>query len=708
MYLLCPDLASFRANQPRPLRDVWRTVNNDFGSYKRKQNQRRRRGQTDDPDVAVSDEAAYVHTRERALRRRHDVKTMQSPSPTPTPPTSTSTSAPASGPHPGLPALSAAGRLSCIRETFGDDCFPWAYWASQDSIAEHRLTGYYLTERQWLNRVGQLMATLGDASHVDSWSQRALDRRPFEDQDIVEAGRAAALPCRPDAAELFQRHVASALERLQRTIHAQLRVVEVGGDHAPSLEQVTLPSRAPHPPASHSAQRVAVSHAPDTSALVSAAVEDEASLVDYEEGELVPDCVAPSSAGSTLPTTEQSADEGGESEMPQAQAAVSEQQPQPPQQPLTVLPLSTSSSSSSSSASPHSVMEAMRRVSFDSAEFVNPRHASRRWQLSYRGKGTFAQVYVGKAVHVHGTDYPAPVAIKLALDPSSQSMARQQLVHEAEMMERVARVSPHAVCQLVFQPRGRDAVVMMQSGAQQQPVFIAMELVDYDLGELQRSGLLSRSAMCEGLLLSFLALQAVHRSGVLHRDLKLNNLAFCVNHAADLVTAARSDVCSEDTRLSARILDLGEAVPLRAGEAGPTRYGQCRSEYASIARHSSEEQGFKDDVEMLLYAFLDKLMARGLPWKQQQQRDGSPRLSRGEMRRKKVDFRRCTAAERSERRLIAMLSTLDHTHARAAPPYQQLEAAVRSAWQDEWEEHESRGARSPRRLYDCIQLLRQR
>ena len=90
---------------------------------------------------------------------------------------------------------------------------------TQDSVADHRLTGYYLTERQCLKRVMKLMNTLGEASRVDSWRHREFDRRPFEEDDIVEVGRAAALPCRPDAAELFQRHVASTLERLQRTIH---------------------------------------------------------------------------------------------------------------------------------------------------------------------------------------------------------------------------------------------------------------------------------------------------------------------------------------------------------------------------------------------------------------------------------------------------------------------------------------------------------
>ena len=48
VYVACPDLSSFRASHPRPLRGVWRTVNNDFGSYKRKQRQilkRKRHGE---------------------------------------------------------------------------------------------------------------------------------------------------------------------------------------------------------------------------------------------------------------------------------------------------------------------------------------------------------------------------------------------------------------------------------------------------------------------------------------------------------------------------------------------------------------------------------------------------------------------------------------------------------------------------------------
>ena len=691
VYLLCPDLETFRATRPRPLQGVWLTVNNDFGAYKRKQKQLlKKKRKVDDADVSVTDEEAYAHTRELALRK-HDASTASSVA-------STSASPPDAA---SSPARAEEPGHSATKEAFGDDCFPWAYWASQDSIAEHRLTGYYLTDRQWLNRVVKLIETLGDLSHLDSWNHRALDHRPFEDRHIVEAGRTAALPSRPDAVELIQRQVAAqiagTLERLQRTINAKLELMEMR-NHPPSLDQATNPAHAPSPSSSQqsvssSHQSIALKDASDSSAIVFR-VPGEEKVVDYEEGELFLDCVAPSSARSTLPNMRQS--EANSGEKPQSQP---QEQPSPREQHQQ--PLVASLSSSSHSSHPcRSAIESIHRVPFDNVEFVNPRHRSRRWQLTYRGKGTFAQVYVGKSQH---DSDPARVAIKFALDPSTQNIDRE-LIHEAEMVERVARVSPHAVCQLLFRPRPDDDVVTMGSGARQ-PVFIAMELVDCDFGELERSGQLSRCAMCEGFLLSFLTLWDVHRSGVLHRDLKLNNLSLCINNTVDS-TAVRSDICSRDARLSARILDFGEAVPLRLGDRGPTSYGQCRSEYASIARHNGEEQGFKDDIEMLLYAFLDKMMTGGLPWKQQQGEDRQ-RVGRTAMSHMKISFRRFKG-EQSEMHLINALSALDTINARVDPPYQAVEEALRRAWDDEWREHHSRGPSKPKRLYECIRLLGRR
>ena len=108
---------------------------------------------------------------------------------------------------------------------------------------------------------------------------------------------------------------------------------------------------------------------------------------------------------------------------------------------------------------------------------------------------------------------------------------------------------------------------------------------------------------------------------------------------------------------------------------------------------------------MLLYAFLDKLMTGGLPWKQQS--EGSQRLGRIEMRRMKVDFRQ-VRGQQSEMRLVNMLSTLDSTPARVDPLYHVLEAALRDAWKDEWREHQSSGEGNPKRLHDYIQVVSSR
>jgi hypothetical protein len=104
-----------------------------------------------------------------------------------------------------------------------------------------------------------------------------------------------------------------------------------------------------------------------------------------------------------------------------------------------------------------------------------------------------------------------------------------------------------------------------------------------------------------------------------------------------------------------------------------------------------------------MYAYLDKLMERGLPWKREI--EGGQRLSRSEMNRMKVDFRRWKG-ETGEMDLISMLSTLDNTHVRADPPYQATEDALRRMWEAEWREHGTRRTSKPRRLHDCIKLLR--
>ena len=286
----------------------------------------------------------------------------------------------------------------------------------------------------------------------------------------------------------------------------------------------------------------------------------------------------------------------------------------------------------------------------------------------------------------------------MALDPYVKSIDAQ-LIHEAKMMAIVGSKTRGAVCQLLYQPLATDETVRLASG-RPQPVFIAMELVNADFGALVREERLSRAAMCEGFLLCFLALREVHRCGVLHRDLKLNNLGLCIDPTVQ-AAPMESDVCAPDPRVSARILDLGEAMEYRSGQRGPTNFGNCRSKYASIARHRRAEQGCKDDIEMLLYAYLDKLMTGGVPWGQLErgaQRQSSQHDTR--LSGMKAEFRRCKGRE-SEMWLIEVLRALDAIESRQEPPYAMVQKALEMAWYVECRGHNSH---RPMRLYDCMKL----
>jgi serine/threonine protein kinase len=70
----------------------------------------------------------------------------------------------------------------------------------------------------------------------------------------------------------------------------------------------------------------------------------------------------------------------------------------------------------------------------------------------------------------------------------------------------------------------------------------------------------------------FYALRSVHQSGVLHRDVKLNNVGFRIRHPRSSSSSSPVFVRADgvrgvvDSRLSACMLDFGEAVPLRVGQ----------------------------------------------------------------------------------------------------------------------------------------------
>jgi serine/threonine protein kinase len=311
------------------------------------------------------------------------------------------------------------------------------------------------------------------------------------------------------------------------------------------------------------------------------------------------------------------------------------------------------------------------------------------WRLSYRTRGASAAIYQGTPLRPSHT-----VAIKVALD--GDRPIDGELVREAEMMQQVASSHPEAVCRLYHQPAAGDA----------QPVFLAITMVDCDFEELCRLRKPSTSALCEGLLLTFYALRSVHQSGVLHRDVKLNNVGFCISDAVrhPLSSSSSSPVFLRpdgvhgvmDSRLTARMLDFGEAVQHHVGDKGPDDYGRCKSKYASVARHQGREQGFKDDLEMMVYAFLEHFFRRvrgsGLPRSQyceemRQRSDAEQRrlhdLFHHTLVEKKLSLRTAAHQEPTVAALLAVLRALDVTHARAAPPYDAVEDAIKRAWRHE-------------------------
>jgi serine/threonine protein kinase len=297
------------------------------------------------------------------------------------------------------------------------------------------------------------------------------------------------------------------------------------------------------------------------------------------------------------------------------------------------------------------------------------------------------------------------IAIKVALDQGSQPEVPQQLVTEAAMIARVGSHARQSVCHLYHQLLDADAIITMADG-RQQPVFIAMELVQCDFHELHRAGALSVAATFEAFLLSLQALGGVHASLVLHRDIKLNNIGFIVDNNTRSIS---SSAHSGPGGVSARIIDFGEAVYLHTGARGPTDFGRCRSPYASLRRHEGHEQGFHDDLEMLLYAFLDVILPGGLPWKALP--DRKPRLPKDkelkEMAEMKKRFRLGhVPASSAEKVLLEMLGVLwsegafsDDNHVQ-----RELEEKIRRAWGSESREHPATASK-PRRLMDCIRQM---
>jgi hypothetical protein len=114
-----------------------------------------------------------------------------------------------------------------------DENLRYAYWASQDSLAQHRRIGHYYTDAQWTNRVLKLINDFNDDDE-NNWRLLELNgRRPFSDVRIVKVGETLGLPERPDPLDTARRELLDwCVRHVQRydgaikAMHDEMRAVK--------------------------------------------------------------------------------------------------------------------------------------------------------------------------------------------------------------------------------------------------------------------------------------------------------------------------------------------------------------------------------------------------------------------------------------------------------------------------------------------------
>lgn len=146
---------------------------------------------------------------------------------------------------------------------------------------------------------------------------------------------------------------------------------------------------------------------------------------------------------------------------------------------------------------------------------------------------------------------------------------------------------------------------MLDFGFEGSQYFLIMELLGESLEDLMdKQGRKFTIATVFRIGLQIIdRLEAIHKKGFIHRDIKANNFMVGKNDKRDTVFII-------DFGLAKRYMDTktGQHIPFKEGKS---LVGTAR--YASIASHQGKEQGRKDDLESL--GFLLLYFARGkLPW----------------------------------------------------------------------------------------------
>ena len=141
------------------------------------------------------------------------------------------------------------------------------------------------------------------------------------------------------------------------------------------------------------------------------------------------------------------------------------------------------------------------------------------YELSHRlGSGGMGEVFLA-----HDTELKRPVAIKFLIGASGHDLeARQKLRHEAQTAAALDHPNICSIYQVGIDEQGRD--------------FIAMQYIEGEtLSSRLRRGPLSVRAALDLAYGIATALDAAHRRGVIHRDLKPQNIMITTSGAPKLL-----------------------------------------------------------------------------------------------------------------------------------------------------------------------------
>ncbi|CAM9669543.1 unnamed protein product, partial [Ectocarpus sp. 12 AP-2014] len=218
-----------------------------------------------------------------------------------------------------------------------------------------------------------------------------------------------------------------------------------------------------------------------------------------------------------------------------------------------------------------------------------------RWRIEERlGKGTFCELHRASDL----TRKSEGAAVKVEV----QGMQRSVLKWENQVVEDLQSLSCVPRHYLFGKHGNKDVLVMellsgedMSALRHRQPKAIPGSLAS------QRPGGLPLGVCCDLALQMLECLKGVHSCGYLHRDVKPANFVRRKKNGKEFV-----------------IIDFGLAKQFKS-ESGGMRQERERAEfrgtsmYASLGAHEERDQSRKDDLESLLYVFLD-LYTGKLPW----------------------------------------------------------------------------------------------